>query len=294
MDPKKRYRLSVLGVGIGFLALGWMNLSLHSEVENLSRRVSDYQENVTHWNQEFSRSLSNQETTIRDALASEASLFTGVETALDDQDGGLVLAVSLIPKEFSPGDTALLALDTGESIPLTYQENGRLTGALPCSLRRELKPSVTLLRGETRYSEALPTLSSDTLYLSGECSIGPEDTTLPTRMDLNLYPADSTLTLSTLEVEVRAVHPTDESLPGELLASFPASKQPDGSWQADLSSFSGDGQEEPFLCWIAGRSDGGLELHSSCSAGEVVFSSDNSFSYAYGSFNLVPVFPEDS
>ena len=65
MDPKKRYRLSVLGVGIGFLALGWMNLSLHSEVENLSRRVSDYQENVTHWNQEFSRSLSNQETTIR-------------------------------------------------------------------------------------------------------------------------------------------------------------------------------------------------------------------------------------
>ena len=84
MDPKKRYRLSVLGVGIGFLALGWMNLSLHSEVENLSRRVSDYQENVTHWNQEFSRSLSNQETTIRDALASEASLFTGVETALDD------------------------------------------------------------------------------------------------------------------------------------------------------------------------------------------------------------------
>ena len=31
MDPKKRYRLSVLGVGIGFLALGWMNLSLHSE-----------------------------------------------------------------------------------------------------------------------------------------------------------------------------------------------------------------------------------------------------------------------
>ena len=117
MDPKKRYRLSVLGVGIGFLALGWMSLSLHSEVENLSRRVSDYQENVTHWNQEFSRSLSNQETTIRDALASEASLFTGVETVLDDQDGGLVLTVSLIPKEFSPGDTALLALDTGESIP---------------------------------------------------------------------------------------------------------------------------------------------------------------------------------
>ena len=51
MDPKKRYRLSALGVGIGFLALGWMNLSLHSEVENLSRRLNDYQEQVLHWNQ---------------------------------------------------------------------------------------------------------------------------------------------------------------------------------------------------------------------------------------------------
>lgn len=209
MDPKKRYRLSALGVGIGFLALGWMNLSLHSEVENLSRRLNDYQEHVVHWNQEFSHSLSSQETTIRDALAAEASLFTGVETTLDDRDGGLVLSVSLVPKEFSPEDSALLTLDTGESVPLTYQENGRLTGTLPCSLRRDLKPSVTILRGETRYSEALPTLSGDSLYLSGEW----ENTTLPARMDLTFYSTDSPLTLSTLEVEVRAVHPTDEGLP---------------------------------------------------------------------------------
>ena len=290
MDPKKRYRLSALGVGIGFLALGWMNLSLHSEVENLSRRLNDYQEHVVHWNQEFSHSLSSQETTIRDALAAEASLFTGVETTLDDRDGGLVLSVSLVPKEFSPGDSALLTLDTGESVPLTYQENGRLTGTLPCSLRRELKPSVTILRGETRYSEALPTLSGDSLYLSGEW----ENTTLPARMDLTFYSTDSPLTLSTLEVEVRAVHPTDEGLPGEQGAAFPPSRQSDGSWQAALSASSGDGQEQPCLFWVAGRTDGGLELRSSAAAGEVTFSPDNSSSLAYGSFDLVPVFPAGS
>ena len=286
MTPNTRRRLTAAGIAAGFLVLAGMNLSLRKQVEELSRQMHESQHNTAQWLRDIHHSLSDQETIIRDAMAAEASLFTGMETLLDDQDGGLVLSVSLVPKEFTPGDRALLALDTGESIPMTAQENGRLTGSLPCSLRWELKPSVILLRGETRYSEALPSIWSDSLLLSGECGIDTDTA----QMELTFDPTDTPLTLSGLTVEIRALHPTDASQPGTLLASIPASRQSDGRWLADL----GTTQDGSCLYWISGQTDGGLELRSTSAAGEVTVSSGDSSSYAYGSFELIPVVPAGS
>ena len=219
MTPNTRRRLTAAGIAAGFLVLAGMNLSLHSEVEELSRQMHESQHNTAQWLRDIHHSLSDQETIIRDAMAAEASLFTGMETTLDDQDGGLVLSVSLVPKEFAPGDQALLALDTGESIPMTAQENGRLTGSLPCSLRWELKPSVILLRGRPAIPKRCPVSGADFLLLSGECGIDTDTA----QMELTFDPTDTPLTLSGLTVEVRALHPTDASQPG---TSWPPSRRP--------------------------------------------------------------------
>ena len=107
MTPNTRRRLTAAGIAAGFLVLAGMNLSLRKQVEELSRQMHESQHNTAQWLRDIHHSLSDQETIIRDAMAAEASLFTGMETLLDDQDGGLVLSVSLVPKEFTPGDRAL-------------------------------------------------------------------------------------------------------------------------------------------------------------------------------------------
>ena len=251
MTPNTRRRLTAAGIAAGFLVLAGMNLSLRKQVEDLSRQMHESQHNTAQWLRDIHHSLSDQETIIRDAMAAEASLFTGMETTLDDQDGGLVLSVSLVPKEFAPGDQALLALDTGESIPMTAQENGRLTGSLPCSLRWELKPSVTpSCGGETRYSEALPSIWSDSLLLSGECGIDTDTAQMELTFDPHRYPASARRAAAG---GPRTTIPPTPASPGP---SWPPSRRP--------GSLTGAGwlilklhRTGPVSTWISGQTDGG-------------------------------------
>ena len=134
----KRKLLPPLACAAAFAVLAGMNLSLQGQVEELSWQLSDYRDEVQELQSQLDRSVSRQEAAIREALETEASLFSGAETALSYRDGELAVEVSVVPKLLRQGESAFAVLDTGESAPLTDGGNGRLTASIPCSLREEV------------------------------------------------------------------------------------------------------------------------------------------------------------
>ncbi|WP_300297644.1 hypothetical protein [uncultured Intestinimonas sp.] len=288
MDKKKL--LAPLACAAAFAVLAGMDLSLQGQVEELSWQLSDYRDEVQELQSQLDRSVSRQEAAVREALETEASLFSGAETALSYRDGELAVEVSVVPKLLRQGESAFAVLDTGESAPLTDGGNGRLTASIPCSLREEVAvTTVFTYEGETR-REALDTLyAADSLYLDGELQLrGEED---QVAVSLRLESGDSGIEVDGATVEVR--EGTNDGTPGPLIQAIPARQAPDGTWEADLSGLElpeGNG----WVClWLSAQAEGGLEL--ACydyPAGDMDFTDGQLSGGSYGSFVLRPVFPD--
>ena len=288
MDKKKL--LAPLACAAAFAVLAGMGLSLQRQVEELSWQLSDYRDEVQELQSQLDRSVGRQEAAIREALEAETSLFSGAETALSYQDGGLLVEVSVVPKLLRQGESAFAVLDTGESAPLTDGGNGRLTASIPCSLREEVPvTAVFTYEGETR-REALDTLyMADSFYLDGDLQFQEEEDRLT--VSLRLESGDSGLEVDGITVEVR--EGINDGTPGPLMQAVPARQAPDGTWEADLSGLEPP-EESSWAClWVSARAEGGLEL--ACydyPAGDMDFTGGQLSGGSYGSFVLRPVFPD--
>lgn len=288
MDKKKL--LAPLACAAAFAVLAGMGLSLQRQVEELSWQLSDYRDEVQELQSQLDRSVGRQEAAIREALEAETSLFSGAETALSYQDGGLLVEVSVVPKLLRQGESAFAVLDTGESAPLTDEGNGRLTASIPCSLREEVAvTTVFTYEGETR-REALDTLyMADSFYLDGDLQFQEEEDRLT--VSLRLESGDSGLEVDGITVEVR--EGINDGTPGPLMQAVPARQAPDGTWEADLSGLELP-EESSWAClWVSARAEGGLEL--ACydyPAGDMDFTGGQLSGGSYGSFVLRPVFPD--
>ena len=287
----KRKLLPPLACAAAFAVLAGMNLSLQGQVEGLSWQLSDYRDEVQELQSQLDRSVSRQEAAVREALETEASLFSSAETALSYQDGGLLVEVSVVPKLLRQGESAFAVLDTGESAPLTDGGNGRLTASIPCSLREEVSvTAVFTYEGETR-REALDTLyTAYSLYLDGELQLQGEEEE-ETTVSVRLESGDSGLEVDGVTVEVR--EGTDDSTPGPLIQAVPARQAPDGTWEADLSGLELP-EESGWVClWVSARAEGGLELFCyDYPAGDMDFIDGRLSGGSFGSFVLTPVFPD--
>lgn len=177
------------------------------------------------------------------------------------ENGALTLAVAVVPKELSAGETAQAALSTGETAVLTDDGSGRLTGVLTCSLRESLEPVVSLTAGERTRREILPTLWTNELFtLKGESRW--EDGTPSDALSLSFYPPEnSSLEVETVTVEVRSaiLDPADQ---GSLVGTVEAVRQADGSWQADLSQYLDSEGEYDYGFWISAATSAGISLRS--------------------------------
>ena len=167
MDKKK---LPALAAGAALAALLGMNWDLFGQMNRLYGEIHALQEDFNHLREDYREAMDRQEAALQEALEREASLFSQTETTLRYEDGALVLEAGVMPKEFRAGETALLSLDTGESVPLTDDGSGWLRGRLTCSLREEVAPVAALGTAESIRREALPSLRTEEA-LSMECKV---------------------------------------------------------------------------------------------------------------------------
>ena len=287
MDKKTGHILSAVVAVAVVGGLFWQNAALQDKVDQLSQQVSSLSNQLV----DTRYDLSDEIGILRRDLEDEASLFSTVETELGYENGALTLAVTVVPKELSAGETAQVSLSTGETAVLTDDGTGRLSGVLTCSLRDSLEPVVSLTAGDQTRREILPTLWTNELFtLKGDSRW--EDGTPSDVLSLTFNaPENSALEAETVTVEVRAA--ILEVVEGSLVDTVEAVPQADGSWQADLSQYLNTKEEYNYDFWVSVTTGDGVLLRSdngvaSCEQSE----GGTRSSQGSGSFSLFADFGE--
>lgn len=258
MEKKTGHILSAV-VAIAVVGgLFWQNAALQDKVDQLAQQVSS----LSHQLVDARYDLSDDVGALRRDLEDEASLFSTVETELGYENGALTLAVTMVPKELSAGETAQVSLSTGETAILTDDGTGRLSGVLTCSLRDSLEPVVSLTAGDRTRREILPTLWTNEFFtIKGESQWGMEDGTSPNVLSLTFNaPENSALEPETVTVEVRSA--ILEVVAGSLMGTVEAVRQADGSWQADMSQYLNNKEEYDYNFWVSVTTGEGVPLRS--------------------------------
>lgn len=287
MDKKTGHILSAV-VAIAVVGgLFWQNAALQDKVDQLSQQVSSLSNQLV----DTRYDLSDEIGTLRRDLEDEASLFSTVETELGYENGALTLAVTVVPKELSAGETAQVSLSTGETAVLTDDGTGRLSGVLTCSLRDSLEPVVSLTAGDRTRREILPTLWTNELFtLKGDSRW--EDGTPSDVLSLTFNaPENSALEAETVTVEVRAA--ILEVVEGSLVDTVEAVPQADGSWRADLSQYLNTEEEYDYDFWVSVTTGEGIPLRSDQPVADCQQNDDgSSSSWGEGDFALYADFGE--
>lgn len=267
MDKNKGLALAA---GAALVLLLGMNWFLLDQVGGLRQELDSLRSSLGAIGQEDRDVLSRQEEILRESLAQEASLFSRAETELSYENGMLVLEAAVVPKELRAGETALLTLDTGESVPLTDEGSGWLRGRLPCSVREEVVPVVTLSGGERVRREVLPGLWAEELLSCYGMTQWADETGGPQNILLvTLKPGQGPSALQPEAVWVEVRHAVlDSGAPGSLAGRVQALQGAEGTWTADLGEYLGEGGQYDYACYLTVQMEGGLELTSSDPAAE--------------------------
>jgi len=263
------------------------NAALQGKVDQLSQQMSSLSNQLV----DTRYDLSDEIGTLRRDLEDEASLFSTVETELGYENGALTLAVTVVPKELSAGETAQVSLSTGETAVLTDDGTGRLSGVLTCSLRDSLEPVVSLTAGDQTRREILPTLWTNELFtLKGDSRW--EDGTPSDVLSLTFNaPENSALEVETVTVEVRSA--ILEVVEGSLMGTLEAVRQDDGSWLADVSPYMDNKEEYDYDFWVSVTTGEGVPLRSDQPVADCQQSGDgSSSSWGEGDFALYADFGE--
>lgn len=294
MDKKTGHILSAVMAAAVVVVLFRQNAALQDKVDQLSQQMSSLSNQLVDTRYE----LSDQVGTLRREMEAEASLFSDVETELRYVGGDLTLTVTVVPKELSAGETAQVALSTGETADLTDDGTGRLSGVLTCSLRDSLEPVVSLTAGDRTRREILPTLWTSELFtLAGVSHWLPETDSYDELQLVFTTPAGSPLDHSALEVEAVTVEvrvsfldPTGE---GSRVGAVEAVPQADGSWLADLSPYMDNKEAYDYDFWVSAATREGLTLDSDQPVADCRQSEGGtSSSRSEGDFNLSADFGE--
>lgn len=287
MDKKTGHILSAVVAAAVVGGLFWQNAALQDKVDQLSQQVSSLSNQLV----DTRYDLSDEIGTLRRDLEDEASLFSTVETELGYENGALTLAVTVVPKELSAGETAQVSLSTGETAVLINDGTGRLSGVLTCSLRDSLEPVVSLTAGDRSRREILPTLWTNELFtLKGDSRW--EDGTPSDVLSLTFNaPENSALEVETVTVEVRAaILEVVEASPVDTVEAVP---QADGSWRADLSQYLNTEEEYDYDFWVSVTTGEGVLLRSDQPVADCQQNGDgSSSSWGEGSFALYADFGE--
>lgn len=287
MDKKTGHILSAV-VAIAVVGgLFRQNAALQGKVDQLSQQMSSLSNQLV----DTRYDLSDEIGTLRRDLEDEASLFSTVETELGYENGALTLAVTVVPKELSAGETAQVSLSTGETAVLTDDGTGRLSGVLTCSLRDSLEPVVSLTAGDQTRREILPTLWTNELFtLKGDSRW--EDGTLSDVLSLTFNaPENSALEVETVTVEVRSA--ILEVVEGSLMGTVEAVRQADGSWLADVSPYMDNKEEYDYDFWVSVTTGEGVPLRSDQPVADCQQNGDgSSSSWGEGDFALYADFGE--
>lgn len=287
MDKKTGHILSAVVAVAVVGGLFWQNAALQDKVDQLSQQVSSLSNQLV----DTRYDLSDEIGTLRRDLEDEASLFSTVETELGYENGALTLAVTVVPKELSAGETAQVSLSTGETAILTDDGTGRLSGVLTCSLQDSLEPVVSLTAGDRTRREILPTLWTNELFtLKGDSRW--EDGTPSDVLSLIFNaPKNSALEVETVTVEVRAA--ILEVVEGSLVDTVEAVPQADGSWRADLSQYLNTEEEYDYDFWVSVTTGEGVPLRSDQPVADCQQNGDgSSSSWGEGDFALYADFGE--
>ena len=287
MDKKTGHILSAV-VAIAVVGgLFRQNAALQGKVDQLSQQMSSLSNQLV----DTRYDLSDEIGTLRRDLEDEASLFSTVETELGYENGALTLAVTVVPKELSAGETAQVSLSTGETAVLINDGTGRLSGVLTCSLRDSLEPVVSLTAGDQTRREILPTLWTNELFtLKGDSRW--EDGTPSDVLSLTFNaPENSALEVETVTVEVRSA--ILEVVEGSLMGTLEAVRQDDGSWLADVSPYMDNKEEYDYDFWVSVTTGEGVPLRSDQPVADCQQSGDgSSSSWGEGDFALYADFGE--
>ena len=209
-----------------------------------------------------------------------------METELGYENGALTLAVTVVPKELSAGETAQVSLSTGETAVLTDDGTGRLSGVLTCSLRDSLEPVVSLTAGDRTRREILPTLWTNELFTLKGDSYWASDGEHTNQLQLTFSaPESSALEPETVTVEVRSA--ILEVVEGSLMV-----RQADGSWQADLSQYLNTEEEYDYDFWVSVTTGEGVPLRSDQPVADCQQRNGGSSSWSEGDFALYADFGE--
>lgn len=287
MDKKTGHILSAVVAIAVVVVLFRQNAALQDKVDQLSQQVSSLSNQLV----DTRYDLSDEIGTLRRDLEDEASLFSTVETELGYENGALTLAVTVVPKELSAGETAQVSLSTGETAVLINDGTGRLSGVLTCSLRDSLEPVVSLTAGDRTRREILPTLWTNELFtLKGDSRW--EDGTPSDVLSLTFNaPENSALEVETVTVEVRAA--ILEVVEGSLMGTVEAVPQADGSWRADLSQYLNTKEEYDYDFWVSVTTGDGVLLRSDQPVADCQQNGDgSSSSWGEGDFALYADFGE--
>lgn len=287
MDKKTGHILSAVVAAAVVVVLFRQNAALQDKVDQLSQQMSSLSNQLV----DTRYDLSDEIGALRRDLEDEASLFSTVETELGYENGALTLAVTVVPKELSAGETAQVSLSTGETAVLTDDGTGRLSGVLTCSLRDSLEPVVSLTAGDRTRREILPTLWTNELFtLKGDNRW--EDGTPSDVLSLTFNaPENSALEVETVTVEVRSA--ILEVVEGSLMGTVEAVPQADGSWRADLSQYLNTEEEYDYDFWVSVTTGEGVLLRSDQPVADCQQNGDgSSSSWGEGDFALYADFGE--
>ena len=289
MDKKTGHILSAVVAAAVVVVLFRQNAALRDKVDQLSQQVSSLSSQLVDTRYE----LSDEIGTLRREMEAEASLFSDVETELGYENGALTLAVAVVPKELSAGETAQVSLSTGETAVLTDDGSGRLSGVLTCPLGESLEPVVSLTAGEVTRREMLPTLWTSELFTLKGDSHWTSDGEHADQLQLTFSPPEnSALEPETVTVEVRVsfLDPTGE---GSRVGAVEAVPQADGSWLADLSPYMDNKEAYDYDFWVSAATREGLTLDSDQPVADCRQSEGGtSSSRSEGDFNLSADFGE--
>lgn len=289
MDKKTGHILSAVVAAAVVVVLFRQNAALQDKVDQLSQQMSSLSDQLVDMRYE----LSDQVGTLRREMEAEASLFSDVETELGYENGALTLAVAVVPKELSAGETAQVSLSTGETAVLTDDGSGRLSGVLTCPLGESLEPVVSLTAGEVTRREMLPTLWTSELFTLKGDSHWTSDGEHADQLQLTFSPPEnSALEPETVTVEVRVsfLDPTGE---GSRVGAVEAVPQADGSWLADLSPYMDNKEAYDYDFWVSAATREGLTLDSDQPVADCRQSEGGtSSSRSEGDFNLSADFGE--
>ena len=288
MEKKTGHILSAVAAIAVVGGLFRQNAALQGKVDQLSQQMSSLSNQLVDARYE----LSDQVGSLRREMEAEASLFSTVETGLGYENGALTLAVTVVPKELSAGETAQVSLSTGETAVLTDDGTGRLSGVLTCPLGESLEPVVSLTAGDRTRREILPTLWTNELFTLKGDSHWTSDGEHADQLQLTFSPPENrALEPETVTVEVRAA--ILEVVEGSLVGTLEAVRQADGSWLADLSPYMDNKEAYDYDFWVSAATREGLTLDSDQPVADCRQSEGGtSSSRSEGDFNLSADFGE--